>query len=94
MYKFYYFVKRTVGRDAYNNVLNKFQCIRLPAGDARIPEFEEKYKPLGWNMFVTYSYKPKEEDEIFQLKQRFQAYNWSDVFEIEDLSEPKKSQLA
>jgi hypothetical protein len=94
MYRFHYFVKRTVCRDAYYNVVNKFQCIRLPEGDARIPEFEEKYKPIGWNMVFTYTYKPKEEDEIFQLKQKFQAYQCYDVFEINDLSEPKKSQLA
>lgn len=91
MYMFHYFVKRTVGRDAYYNAVNKFQCIRLPVGHAQIPEFEEKYKPIGWNMFIVYPYKPTEVDEIFQLKQRFQAHQCYDVFEIE---EPKETPLA
>lgn len=94
MYRFHYFVKRTVCRDAYYNVVNKFQCIRITEGHVRIPEFEEQYKPIGWNMFIAYPYKPEETDEIFQLKQRFQAHNWNDVFEIEELSESKKVQLA
>lgn len=67
-------------------VVNKFQCIRVPEGDARKP-----LCPVDCTMNIQYAYKPTEDDEIFQLRLKFQAHQWNDVFEIQDLDNENTS---
>lgn len=79
MFRYLYLIKKMHIPYTY---MQKFQCIRVIEGDKRIPVLAEKYKPIGWSMYIAYSYKPTEQDEIFQIRQKFNQ--WNDEFEIED----------
>jgi hypothetical protein len=85
MHRYQYFVKRVQVPYTWSR---KFQCIRLPEGDKRIPELTDLYKRFGWCVFVPYQFKPTEADEIFQLKKYFRT--WDDDFEIMDPDEKPK----
>jgi len=76
MFRYHYFVKRT--RIPYTT-MGKLQCLRVPEGDKRIPSLTQAY---NLDMFIAYPYKPTEEEEIFQLKMKFQA--WDSDVEITD----------
>jgi hypothetical protein len=80
MHRFHYFIKRVP--QPYTHMFS-YHCVRLPVGDSRIPEFEKTYAPIGWNMFVQYDYLPSTDQEIFKLRQRFQAYYCGEKFVIE-----------
>ena len=80
MFRYHYFIKKTLIPYTF---IKKFQCIRVSEGDKHIPELTEKFKQIGWTHFISYPYKPTEEEEIFKLKLQFRA--WDDAFEIESL---------
>jgi hypothetical protein len=71
MYRFHYFVKRT--QVPYTR-LTKLQCLRIPEGDARIPALTERYKPIGWEFYKAYPYKPAVHEEVLQVKMNFKAW--------------------
>jgi hypothetical protein len=83
MFNYHYFVKRT--RIPYTT-MGKLQCLRVPERDKRIPSLTQTYNPIGWNMFIAYPYKPSEEEEIFQLKMKFRAWE-SEVVIVDDEKE-------
>lgn len=87
MFRYNYFIKRTQIPYTY---INKFQCIRVPEGDRRIPLLTVKYFPFDWNMFIAYPFKPTEEEEIFQLRMKFQQWNCNE-FEIIDINDNDKN---
>ena len=90
MFRYRYFIRKTVV--PYNSYASVFKCIRVPEGDARIPKLTETYKPIGWDLFIEYPYKPTTEAEIFQLKMKFQG--WDSQVEIEDIDAvEKKTQM-
>ncbi len=62
--------------------MGKLQCLRVPEGDKRIPSLTQAYNLTGYGMFIAYPYKPTEEEEIFQLKMKFRA--WDSDVEITD----------
>ena len=86
MLRYEYFVKRTYG---YHSFVKKFQCIRLPEGDPRTAEYARLYYPIGWRVLIPYYFKPTQEDEIFQLKLKFIAWD-ADVEIIDPDTKPEK----
>ena len=61
-----------------------------PEGDSRIPSLTQTYNPIGWNIFIAYPYKPDEQQEIFQLKMKFQAWESEVQIVDDDILEEKK----
>lgn len=87
MFRYQYFVKQT---NAGAWFFKKFQCVRVPEGDKRIPELTAFYKPIGNTVLIPYSFKPTEKEEAFQLKMKFQS--WDAEIELVDAGtkEPKE----
>lgn len=75
--RYRYFIKKV----AYGTYSYTYNCIRVPEHHVQIPELIEIYKPIGWNVLIQYPFHPSEQDEVFRLKQTFQA--WDRDFTIE-----------
>ncbi len=89
MFRYHYFIKQTnLGALSFK----KFQCIRIPEGDARIPEFTQTYYTSGLNLFIPYQFKPTVKDEIFQLQMKLRA--WEAEFEIQDPQDEKSKWMS
>jgi hypothetical protein len=84
MFRYQYFIRKT---HIPYTFMKKFECLRVPEGDTRIPELTQKYEPIGWNTFVQYRYKPTKEEEEFQIKMKFRG--WEEEVEITDIDENK-----
>ncbi len=85
MFRYHYFVKQVNIPYSY---VKKFQCIRIPEGDSELPNFRDLYRPVGWDIVVTYPYAPSKDNEQFKLKATFRA--WDCEFEIQSLEEHRK----
>lgn len=85
MSRFNYYIKKTMERTMNYEIINKFTCICVPEGSI----LQEK-PPADWTFFIQYQYYPSKENEIFELKLRFQSNRWNDVFEIKTFDEYKK----
>lgn len=83
MFRYHYFIRKI---QVPYTFMKKIQCIRVPEGDTRIPKLTEKFKQIGW--FISYSYKPTKEEEIFKLKLQFQE--WNDMVEIQSIDDAEK----
>ena len=88
MFCYHYFVKRAQIPYTY---IKKFQCIRVPEGDTRFPEFKKRYASADWDVFIAHHFQPTEQDEIFKLKLHFQA--WDAEFEIKPPDDESKKEL-
>jgi hypothetical protein len=82
MYQYHYFCKKV---PILYTRRSKFECIRVPEGSSRIPEFKKTYYSIGWNMFVAYRFKPTVDAEIFELRKKH--INWDEDFEIKDMDD-------
>jgi hypothetical protein len=85
MYRYHYFVKQLPIPYPHPK---KFQCIRIPEGDRRIPEFTVKYKPIGWTVFIAHQYEPCVQLEAYRLKMHL--LQWDAEFEIQSPEEAEK----
>lgn len=86
--RYRYFIKKVAIYGTYSYTYN---CIRVPEHHVQIPELIEIYKPIGWNVLIQYPFHPSEQEEVFQLKQKFQA--WDHEFTIE-MDDPNCKKLA
>ena len=86
--RYHYFIKKVA---IYGTYTYTYHCIRVPEGYVRIPELIETYKPIGWNVLIQYPFHPSEQEEVFQLKKKFQA--WDHEFTIE-MDDPNCKKLA
>jgi len=78
--QYYYFIQKA-------SRFSAAKCLRVPAGDPRIPDLQKKYAPIGWSVFIEFPDVPTVDQEIFQLKMRHTW--WDSDVHIEDIRDRK-----
>jgi hypothetical protein len=79
--QYYYFIQKA-------SRFSAAKCLRVSAGDPRIPDLQKKYEPIGWSVVLVFPDPPTVDQEIFQLKMRHTTW-WDSDVHIEDIRDSK-----